>query len=1206
MKRCIFITLIILGLSIVSFSQREDISYSYQRLLSYDRAENGDYVGKFYACFTYDTINSITFRKISGSDAYAINSYTGMIYIADNNQLTRGYDTVGIQVCDGGYCGTYYAIITVKDIDSCVFVNPDYSGPEAGTYNQPWNTWGDVRVFRAGYAYLQKRGTIERQNTLYVNNARGTASKPISVGAYGAGVNPIIDRAEEPTTAGIYLGTWSEIGCCYVNVYCFIVRNGQNGIYFNASTDHHHNNMFNCEVYNCGGDNGNIYLLHDFDDYHGGTPNLGIYNTISHHAGGSHGIKTQRTVNIINCYSHDNGHQGVSFHDLCTVRYVYSRNNGESGIELQGDSSLVEKCVSHHNNCAGITVSAYDNWRGMVIRNNELFGNKWSGINLEDCYDALCEYNVCYRNGDGWWESYGEDGIRCANANNSIVRYNRLYNNYRHGVYVQSTKFGGNCISVRIHNNKIHDNNANGININEGDSILVWNNTVVRDDIKEYAAGYTESINNIANDIDLGNFSLEKSNRITSNTSIFIDAYGGDFRLDSTAVEFIDAGESVPVEKDIDGNPVPYGNRMDIGAYEYSGKIEFVNSPPAFIDENFTIDDTNLPGSFVGKLSAYDPDTYQTLTFEITGGNPNGNFYVNPNSGNLWLVDTTLLKTFDSFSISVCVTDDYGEPLSDTGIVIVDIIHPGVPDEEEKPNHAPVIDDQSFVLYKSNISEDLIGQIEASDVDEDQTLSYAIISGNTNDVFRVNAGDGNLYIYNAYLLNFTGMATYNLIVQVTDNAEDSKFSSATITINLIDDIKTVYIDPSIAGDMSENGTYENPYNSWHDVNWQDGYEYLQKRNTTAVENKINIYASDVTIGSYGEGDIPVIESKATDFAVRAFERSNVTIKDLHIDAPEAISCIYFLGSSCDSNLIQNCVLEGADNGIRVIDGNRITLEYNTFVDLSDAIYSYAQETYVYYNIFKGNNLAINVSSYLSTTHIYNNVFYDNSQGVSTSYSSLALYNNIFYLTNQGDQAINHKLDNLVSDNNIFYPEQDGFIDIGDTKYSSLDNYQKTLGLDLNSYVSDPLFKDIYNDNFGVEAESPAIDAGRDVGLYMDFYGFNVPDGGAPDIGLIENIIEDFDVLSSTDDHIGFNNIGSPYIFPNPSDGVFKIYCNNDAEASVELIIKDMAGGNVHHEFLDIRDYDGMVDIDIQNVSNGIYIVCMTINDEMYTQKIIKN
>ena len=198
---------------------------------------------------------------------------------------------------------------------------------------------------------------------------------------------------------------------------------------------------------------------------------------------------------------------------------------------------------------------------------------------------------------------------------------------------------------------------------------------------------------------------------------------------------------------------------------------------------------------------------------------------------------------------------------------------------------------------------------------------------------------------------------------------------------------------------------------------------------------------------------------------------------------------------------------------------------------------------------------------------------------------MTIYNNIFYLTGSGDQAINHKMDNLVSDNNIFFPEQDGFLDINDEKYSSLYDYQQSSGLDLNSF---------------------SINAGKDVGIYMDFYGYNVPYGGAPDIGLIELLNDHQGIASSVFDYN--SNDDSPLIFPNPSNGIFKISFDYTNFQTSELQIKDVTGNLIYQDYMNADDLNqsAQMEIDITYASKGIYVVLVAIDDKVYSQRIIVN
>jgi len=163
----------------------------------------------------------------------------------------------------------------------------------------------------------------------------------------------------------------------------------------------------------------------------------------------------------------------------------------------------------------------------------------------------------------------------------------------------------------------------------------------------------------------------------------------------------------------------------------------------------------------------------------------------------------------------------------------------------------------------------------------------------------------------------------------------------------------------------------------------------------------------------------------------------------------------------------------------------------------------------------------------STMKVYNNVVYgcadnyvikgNHSDGVdlkfynNISLSPLSGYRHVYFLQNYPDITYDFECDN-----NLYYPagaedELFYFCDAGEHVY----NYTATFAewkachsavgniADSNSLTENPSFLSDDGSNFKLRSNSPAIDAGFDVGLTQDFEGKLVPQGSAPDIGAYE-------------------------------------------------------------------------------------------------------
>jgi len=101
-------------------------------------------------------------------------------------------------------------------------------------------------------------------------------------------------------------------------------------------------------------------------------------------------------------------------------------------------------------------------------------------------------------------------------------------------------------------------------------------------------------------------------------------------------------------------------------------------------------------------------------------------------------------------------------------------------------NNGPTIINQSFQLNENSPNVLGVGSITATDPDSGQTLSYSILSGNTNGAFAINALNGVLTVANEAALNFEITPTFALVIKVQDNGTGNLSSQATITVSLTD------------------------------------------------------------------------------------------------------------------------------------------------------------------------------------------------------------------------------------------------------------------------------------------------------------------------------------------------------------------------------------------------------------------------------------
>jgi hypothetical protein len=203
-----------------------------------------------------------------------------------------------------------------------------------------------------------------------------------------------------------------------------------------------------------------------------------------------------------------------------------------------------------------------------------------------------------------------------------------------------------------------------------------------------------------------------------------------------------------------------------------------INEAPIIEDQTFSANVNSPNGTYVGTVVADDPDFNQTLSFNITDGNTSGIFGINSATGDIIVNDVNAwsILTSDQLILQVTVCDDGTPILSSEAAIYINII---------TTNNQPQIADQTFRIPENSPEGSLVGQVLAYDPDDDQQLSYNIISGNQENAFSID-NQGQLTVSNVTLLDYETNPVFILRIEVIDNGEPEMSNQANIFIVLED------------------------------------------------------------------------------------------------------------------------------------------------------------------------------------------------------------------------------------------------------------------------------------------------------------------------------------------------------------------------------------------------------------------------------------
>ncbi len=250
------------------------------------------------------------------------------------------------------------------------------------------------------------------------------------------------------------------------------------------------------------------------------------------------------------------------------------------------------------------------------------------------------------------------------------------------------------------------------------------------------------------------------------------------------------------------------------GVFEKPFNITILNgndNPTDISLSNNSIQENEMANATVGLFSTTDEDVAEIFTYTLengVGGEDNASFLFVGNQ--LQTVNSLNYESDSSLNILIKSTDSGG--LSFTEAFTIKVI-----DKNEKP----ILEDATFEVQEFAENGTTIGQMTFSDVDFNQTFSFAGF-GETNP-FAINSSTGEITLSNKDEIDFEEETSYQFFVVVSDNGTPTLTDTATVIVNVADEIEAVL---PVTNFVSPNNDGRNDFWAINTPDLYQGYELI--------------------------------------------------------------------------------------------------------------------------------------------------------------------------------------------------------------------------------------------------------------------------------------------------------------------------------------------------------------------------------------------
>ena len=244
------------------------------------------------------------------------------------------------------------------------------------------------------------------------------------------------------------------------------------------------------------------------------------------------------------------------------------------------------------------------------------------------------------------------------------------------------------------------------------------------------------------------------------------------------------------IKVEIDGTRIGYNPTTQ--------DVVYVNSydPTASVSGS-TIAEDSAAGTVVGQASYTDQDGTEPVTYSITGGNEQGFFAIDENTGQVTLTDAGVAgidyETATSHTLQIITTDrDFSSTPVDLEINLSDV-------NDEAPN----VSVSSSPVNENSPEGTVIGQVSGVDPDTTgESVTYAISSGNDNGYFAIDPVTGEVFLTATGAANFDFETAGSHTIYVTASDGTNTSSPLSFTIQLTD----VNEAPEVSGAVTKAAT----------------------------------------------------------------------------------------------------------------------------------------------------------------------------------------------------------------------------------------------------------------------------------------------------------------------------------------------------------------------------------------------------------------